>query len=185
MQTGSRKTPILPSDFFKLEEIQKLVTKAITRGVLRVETAIKLNLSGKVLHVQTGRLRTSIRHKVKQMRGGKRIVGMIGTNVVYAMIHEFGGTIVPKTGKFLTIPAEGVLGSARDYDNTYPVIQGDKGRIMQKQGNGKARVLFWLVRSVRIPERPYIRPAIRDTRLNVENDLRTILKGLRVRSIRN
>lgn len=171
----------LPSDFFKLEDVQKLVKRAVTRGVIRVEREIKLNLSGKVLHVQTGRLRTSIRHRIKVMRGGKRIVGRIGTNVVYAMIHEFGGTIVPRSGKFLTVPADGVLGSARDYEDTYAIVQGDKGRIMQKMGKGKSRVLFWLVRSVRIPERPYIRPAIRDTKPLVESDLRLILRGLRAR----
>ena len=45
----------------------------------------------------TSRLYNSIKY---QVIGGKRVV--VGTNVMYAALMHFGGTIKPKHGKFLT-----------------------------------------------------------------------------------
>ena len=45
----------------------------------------------------TSRLYNSIKY---QVIGGKRVV--VGTNVMYAALMHFGGTIKPKRGKFLT-----------------------------------------------------------------------------------
>lgn len=46
-------------------------------------------LSGQVLKVQTGRLRSSINTRVKKL-GPLQVIGIIGTNVVYARAHEYG-----------------------------------------------------------------------------------------------
>lgn len=56
-------------------------------------------LSGQVLHIQTHRLKSSITGTAQAV--GDIISGKIGTNVVYARIHELGGTILPKNGPFL------------------------------------------------------------------------------------
>ena len=45
----------------------------------------------------TSRLYNSIKY---QIIGGKRVV--VGTNVIYAPLMHFGGTIKPKNGKYLT-----------------------------------------------------------------------------------
>jgi len=46
--------------------------------------------------VRTGYLRRSITSNVTER--GSKIIGTVGSNVVYAAIHEFGGTISAKSG---------------------------------------------------------------------------------------
>jgi len=70
-----------------------------------LEGQIKDKLSGKVLHVRTGRYRSSITNRIEET--GIDIVGKIGTNVVYAPVHEYGATIRPKRKKYLTFQMEG------------------------------------------------------------------------------
>lgn len=82
--------------------------------------------------VDTGRLRTSI-----TFRAADASVE-VGTNVVYAAIHQFGGTIRPKKGKFLkfrvpgggfrqvrsvTLPARPFIGfSAEDREDVADIV---------------------------------------------------------------
>lgn len=70
-----------------------------------LERAVKLKLSGQVLKVRTGRLRSSITHEVRDVGGTVELV--VGTNVAYARIHEFGGVIIPKRAKYLTFVVGG------------------------------------------------------------------------------
>ena len=51
----------------------------------------KRKLSGQVLRVRTGRLRSSITSRVEKQ--DKEIIGRIGTNVIYGRLWEKGGTI--------------------------------------------------------------------------------------------
>ena len=79
------------------------VEDAVRLGMIRARnTAMKDYLTGPrpaKLGVRSGRLRSSIFWFVN--RRANQIVGTIGTNVVYAPIHEFGGIIVPKRAKWL------------------------------------------------------------------------------------
>lgn len=59
-----------------------------TRLSIEVQSAVKDKLTGPVLHVRTGTLRRSINRKVEQIAGSTSAT--IGTNVVYAGVHEFG-----------------------------------------------------------------------------------------------
>lgn len=100
---------------------------------------------------------------------------IIGTNEKYARIHEFGGLIKPKTKKYLTIPvniqAATIRANTKDL-KTVPGLRFQKGRhpgiafIFQDvtTGKGKKRVMagtlmYVLKRSVRMPARPFLRPA--------------------------
>jgi len=77
---------------------------AMRRSMIRLTNHIaEHKLHGQVLNVRTNRLRSSI-----QKSAGNRIdvtssgiSGTVGTNVVYAKIHEYGGVIKPKTKKAL------------------------------------------------------------------------------------
>jgi phage gpG-like protein len=55
------------------------------------------------LKVRTGRLRSSITSSVDQFK----LEASVGTNVIYAPIHEYGGVIRPKNKKFLRFRIEG------------------------------------------------------------------------------
>lgn len=64
-------------------------------------------LSGQVLNVRTGTLRRSITFGAGTSRievGLNRIMGIVGTNVIYGAIHEFGGLVhrVSSLGKAFT-----------------------------------------------------------------------------------
>ena len=76
-----------------------------------------------------------------------------GTNLIYATLHQYGGTIRPITAKYLTIPLpDAIPGSrARDYENTFIA----KGIIFQKRGDDIVP-LFLLKKSVKIPARPFM-----------------------------
>lgn len=66
-------------------------------GEAVVSRTVKHKLSGQVLKRKTGTLANSI--NVRLLNDWTAIVG---TNVKYAAIHEFGGTILPKNKKMLS-----------------------------------------------------------------------------------
>lgn len=80
--------------------------------------------------------------------------------VTLARVHEYGMTITPKTGKYLTIPshpsAKGK--SARDFSDLFfiPTSNGN-GLLARNKGKDSFEVIFVLVRSVTIPERSFLR----------------------------
>lgn len=80
--------------------------KGMEEAMILAEREAKLNLSGRILNRRTGRLRNSITHKVKIQ--GDKVVGTIGTNVVYGRIHELGGEIFPRKAKALKFNIPGV-----------------------------------------------------------------------------
>jgi phage gpG-like protein len=128
-------------------------------------------LSGQVLKVRTGRLRSSIAGVI--IKTNDELTAIIGSGVrqgnriSYANIHEVGGVIRPKRGKYLAIPLKGALTSsgsqlrggamsARDFPNTF-IRRGKSGNpiIFQKRGKGVIP-LFVLKKSVTIPARRYM-----------------------------
>ena len=77
------------------------------------------------------------------------------------IVHEFGATITPKKGKFLTVPLPAALDGrgipyrrrARDWDNTF-VARSKKGNLIIFQRRGTQIVpLYVLKTSVKIPAR--------------------------------
>lgn len=67
----------------------KSVVDTITWLTLKLQRRVKTQkLSGQVLHVRTGTLRRSINYIVHT--SGTKTVGVVGTNVKYARVHEFG-----------------------------------------------------------------------------------------------
>ena len=67
--------------------------RAMQRVTLRLKIRVQQKLSGQVLQRRTGRLYDSIHSTV--MDDGQRVVGIVGSNVVYARIHEYGGQTRP------------------------------------------------------------------------------------------
>jgi hypothetical protein len=77
------------------------------------------------------------------------------------IVHEFGATIRPKKGKYLTVPLPAALDqrgipyrrSARDWDNTF-VARSKKGNLIIFQRRGtQITPLYVLKTSVKIPAR--------------------------------
>ena len=97
----------------KIEIDAELVEKALKEAPGLAKKMIALSLSESALEVQNkakspgyapydkGTLRRSITHEVKPLEA------KVGTNLVYAPIHEFGGTIRAKKAKYLRFKVNG------------------------------------------------------------------------------
>ena len=96
------------------------------------------------------------------------INGVVGSNLAYARIHELGGTIRPRRAKYLTIPLPATLtaqsgasrGRARDFRDTFIKRSKAGNLIIFRENGGSITPLFVLKKSVSIPARPYLRPAM-------------------------
>ena len=62
-------------------------------------------LSGEVLNVRSGALRDSV-HLEMQVASDS-IMAVVGTDLIYAAIHEYGGVIVPKVANALRFCIDG------------------------------------------------------------------------------
>jgi len=76
----------------KTGEYADKLEAAVTAGALLVENEAKNKAPYK-----TGTLKRSIHHETVE-KSHDRVVVAVGTNLEYAAIHEFGGTIESKTG---------------------------------------------------------------------------------------
>ncbi len=150
---------------------------ALSKAGFMLEGYIKREkLSGQVLHVRSGRLRASVT-AAPPVDEGADIVVRVGPHVIYARIHEFGGTIYPTRAQFLTIPMQAALTgagvarfTARDLISS-PQIGGFTRTFFRNHvlygvsgTRGKPVPGFALKQSVTIPERPYLRPALAEKR---------------------
>ena len=71
------------------DKVAKTLRQTMELLAIEVQLHVKGDyLSGQVLKNRTGNLRTSINYKVQE--SGSSIVAAVGTNIVYAAIHEYG-----------------------------------------------------------------------------------------------
>jgi len=136
---------------------------ALLTGALPIENGAKENVIAKLntTGLATGTLSRSIHTEPSEDNTPDRVFVETGTNVEYAAIHEFGGTIVPKKAKFLTIPLTDAARNAeggRNYPGKlHPVINASgQGGVLRDEA-GVAQ--FALTKRVNMPARPYLRPA--------------------------
>ena len=85
------------------------VARTVTRLALELVRRTQQKLSGQVLNVRTGVLRSSINHQVTQT--STEVTATVGTNVKYGRYHEFGvphsWEIRPKTARALAFEVGG------------------------------------------------------------------------------
>lgn len=87
----------------------------------------------------------------------------VGTPSQQAALLHFGGTVTPKSGKYLTIPlptlsvSERRQKKARDFEGTF-FVKSKAGNLLLCQRDGKdgLRPLFLLKTSVTVPARPFL-----------------------------
>lgn len=168
----------------KLDELPQTVFKdmgyALLTAVLLVEAVAKdnvhKNFKGK------GTMAASISHKVLKVRG-LALAGVVGTNLPYGAVHEFGATIEPKNTDWLTIPFTGVEGRAKDYQDTFFAWSKNNNLILfQRQGKGQdPKPLFVLVKKTEVPARPWLNPALEACRDRVTHIISEALE----RSLKN
>jgi len=158
--------------------LQKAMLAAGMEIALEAQGNADANLSGRVLNVRSGALRSTLKsgarlNKRSIVQGWVQAGGMGKRgNVAYAAVHETGKPkiIKPKTGKYLRIPlppaktgagVDRYQGSLRDQapDKFFFVpIAGGRGLLIDRETDVPWYVL---VRSVKTKKRPFIAPAIR------------------------
>jgi phage gpG-like protein len=128
--------------------VKPALMKGMKQGMLLVErTARSPYLSGKALQRRTGRLRNSITTDVQI--DGDRVIGRIGTAVVYGRIHELGYS--------------GPIG-----------VRAHSRTIRQAFGRAISPVTVDVrahTRQADIPARPFLRPAIEDNLTDIQRIL--------------
>lgn len=114
----------------------------------------------------TGHLVNSIVYETDQF------TGRVGSSLVYARLHELGGKIVPKAAGALAIPVHPDAKRAsgpRDFGGELGLIKrpGRPPLLIRARDVGKGKrnrdvfdIMYVLMKSVRIPARPYLRPAL-------------------------
>lgn len=145
-------------------------------GAMHAEGQARLNAtkggrSG--LNVRTGLLRnsTTARAEFDARSGGVDSLIRIRANVPYASTHEYGATITPKAGRYLAIPlpaaktAAGVSrGSPRMFPDLFFVISSRGNPLLARRDGDGIVPMFALKERVTVPRRPFVAPALEDTR---------------------
>jgi HK97 gp10 family phage protein len=146
-------------------------------GMLCIKNAAKIKAPRR-----TSNLARSIEDEITEQRADYVEV-TLGTNLEYAAMQEFGGTIVPKNAKYLAIPltdeARQFAGGPRSFPRELsPRIKGGKGVMVDEAGVAQ----FALVKSATIPAHPYLRPAFDENVNQAAEDvgyaLRQILEAI-------
>ena len=147
----------------KMANAPELVRRALLRAVtvlsIDVQRSVKQDkLTGQVLHVRTGTLRRSINREVTEREDG--VFAVIGTNVEYAGIHEYGfnGTMsvqahVRRSREQMRMKKSGVKPA---------------GEVMVRAHT----------RKVNMPERSFLRSTLKEFEPRIRKDLRDAVLGV-------
>ncbi|ENT0444557.1 HK97 gp10 family phage protein [Neisseria gonorrhoeae] len=130
-------------------DVQDAVVKSVGRSALRLQREVKQNrLSGRVLGVRTGNLRRSVHQRVNV--SGNVVSGEVDTNVRYGIAHEYGfaGSV-------------NVKASLRQVRQAF-------GKPLKPPRYVRVRAH---TRDVKLPERSFLRSALRDLMPKFADDL--------------
>jgi phage gpG-like protein len=105
---------------------------------------------------------------VKPISKPEKYTTRVGTTVIYAAIHEFGGTIVPDKAKALAVPVSpeakklSMLGKGpRDIPGLVMIAHEGRTPILALVNPDKTlNVMYALLNKVTIGAKPYLRPAL-------------------------
>ena len=167
----------------KLKKIRGIVEDVLRKKMQKAKAFAQTNVTGggsskTKLNVRSGALRASITTSVSKV--GNKFIGLIGSNLPYARVHETGKPSIirpKKAGGALTIPMQAAVTGAgatrmgaRSYPDAFIINTGEKAFIVQEKGEHLV-FLFQLVKFVRTKKRPYLLPALNKIRPMVMEDI--------------
>lgn len=143
----------------KLQRVPRQIEVSVLRAVRRLAIDLQgyvkgQKLTGQVLHVRTGTLRRSINQDVQQ--DGNKIRGVVGTNVSYARIHEYGFT-----------------GSVNVKQHLRTITQAF-GKTLKSPATQMVQAHS---RNVNLPERSFLRSALKEFEPKITEGLRKAASG--------
>jgi HK97 gp10 family phage protein len=150
----------LRAAFKKLDENMRANT--LRKGALAGGQVIRNGASRRAPR-KSGNLRRSIVAEVKESNDEQATIE-IGTNLDYAAIQEFGGTIVPKKAKLLAIPVTKTAErfAPREYPGKLHMVIS--GGMPVGLADASDKLQYALKRFVTIKAHPYLRPAFDEDR---------------------
>lgn len=128
------------------EKLNRAMQTLVDKTTIFLRSRIMSKLHGQVLTKRSGRLFGGWTRK-PAWKTPKGFAGIVGTNVKYARIHEYGGTI--KRG-----PIKPRLKKALKFEIG--------GKVFIRRGVGPA--------IIKMPERPYVRPSIKETIIYLDRE---------------
>jgi HK97 gp10 family phage protein len=155
------------------ERMRAGLARGLDQAAMIVEGAAKeLVYAGHPEHleVQKGRLRQSITRRV-HTEGA--MYAEVGTNVIYARIHEFGGVIRPTQAHALAVPIGDLKGSPRNYRGLWTLRRPGRAPLLMDR-SGKPQ--YVLAEQVVMPARPYLRPALAANAQRVRDKIREVME---------
>ena len=158
-----------------LYKILNRVGATLQLGIIRDKLSAGRSVGQQLLSKRTGTLQRAIFYRIElQGDDAVLIIGADASKAPYAAAQEYGATIHPVKGKFLTIPLDPALtasGVARvsakefisnpgslGFDKTF--VNKAKTAIMGVTGAGQVQAVFALKTEVVIPEHAYIRSEV-------------------------
>lgn len=142
--------------------IVKMMERTMTRLSLEVQRHVKQNkLSGQVLHVRTGTLRRSINREVYV--NPKSVGFIVGTNVRYAAAHEYGfrGPVTVRQHV------------RREKKRFATYNKKEDVWVVRSKNTGFSGMVRSHTRIMNIPERSFLRSALRDYEQRIKNAVQT------------
>lgn len=130
--------------------LQSGIARAVTRLALELQRLVQQKLSGAVLKVRTGVLRSSINYQVE--RSATEVTASVGTNVQYARYHEFG---VPHSW----------------------VIRPKSARALAFEVGGQT-IFAMRVTHPPLPERSFLRSSLREMEPRIKEELERAVSGV-------
>jgi phage gpG-like protein len=138
-------------------ELPLAFKRIVGRSALEVKRLTLLNLSGLVLNVRSGKLRSSIQIAL----GGTPTNpwATIGTNTIYARIQELGGIIRAKNRPYLVFR---INTAVKIYSKSKTVkVGGSKYEFGGNRLKNNQNIYSWVrVKQVTIPPRPFLKTAM-------------------------
>lgn len=135
------------------DKVRDRLTRAVTEQGFALQRYVQEGkLSGQVLHVRSGVLRTSINLQVRQL--SQSVEGSVGTNVVYAAVHEYGF----------------------DGDVTVRPYTRQVTQVFGNPWSGTAEVREH-IRHMHMPERSFLRSALADMTQEIGEALAAAVQG--------
>ena len=150
----------------------KALANSALAGAKVISNAARENIKEQGL-IRTRTLSRSLTEQVIE-QSADYVEVEVGTNLEYAAIHEYGGTIRPKSSKYLAIPVGSYTGSPSKHGDL-KLRKTANGNLVMVDASGS--VQYVLKSSVTIPARPYLRPAVDE---NQEEIIETVAKSLEI-----
>lgn len=120
----------------------------------------------------------SMKKAIQAIDGKKVNVGVLqGEHQWLAGIHEYGCNITASKAKYLTVPmtAQAAGRKAKSFSNTFVYTSKNGNKFIARSVNGELELLYWLTKSVHIPERSFLRAGFDEHRKEVERKTEKIL----------